>query len=229
MNEISEKRIDATLNYLNVLEKETIDLSEPTKVFKILEYKRYTKSSDSGNYVFINDLNDEVLYVGVSVEIRKRMNAHTTYWTSKSSLCYNLFLKLGDKDKVLKFLENVKVMFWQEEDEFKQDFLEKYLICVLKPIFNKSRAKHSTIEMPFKLKEDFINKLRAKEKKIELGLNKKFYGDLKVIRIANNNEREDNFLLSCSCGSVVRYDRKDLVGGKALSCKGVNRGRHKID
>jgi len=155
------------------LEKETIDLSEPTKVFKILDYKRHTQKSDSGNYVFVNALNNEVLYVGVSVEIRKRMNAHATYWTSTSSLCYNLLLKLGGKDEALEFLENVKVVFWQEEDEFKQDFLEKYLICVLKPVFNKSRAKHSTIEMPFKLKEDFINKLRVKEKKMELELNKK--------------------------------------------------------
>lgn len=212
------------MNYLDVLEKEVINLDEPTKVFSFVDYKKHVKREDSGNYVFFNELNDEVLYVGVSVEMKKRMNTHMIYWSSGSSLCCNLLHKLGDKEKVLDFMENVKVMFWREPDEFKQDFFEKYLICVLKPIFNKKRATHSNVEITFKLKKEHINKLRVKE--IENELNERTFGDLKVIRIAKNDDGEDNFLLNCSCGSVVRYERQELLDGKILSCRGLNKGRH---
>jgi len=214
------------LDYLDVLEKEIISLDNPTKVFSLVDYKKHLKREDSGNYVFFNELNDEVLYVGVSIEIKKRMNAHMTYWGSCSSLCCNLLRKLGDKEKVLDFIKNVKVMFWRESDEFKQDFFEKYLICVLKPIFNKKRATHSNVKKTFKLKKEHVNRLRVIEIKNEL--NERVFGDLKVIRIAKKNDGEDAFLLNCSCGSIVRYERRDLLDGKILSCRGLNKGRHVI-
>lgn len=93
---------------------------------------------DSGVYVFVNERTEEIYYVGVTINLKSRMNSHQENWRRHSLYKY-LYDRHGDIDIVKDKLSEVTVMFWEEDNQYLQNLYEKYFILTLKPSFNVSR------------------------------------------------------------------------------------------
>lgn len=127
------------MHYKEVVTNKAITLGEPDLVFVMSDSYKHEKRNLSGVYVFKDGVTEEIYYVGVTGDFHKRLSQHVSKGVKDSSLRHFLFELHEEEDATEEILKETVVSFWEEENFFYQDFLEKYLICTLDPLFNSSR------------------------------------------------------------------------------------------
>lgn len=119
-----------------MVELSVLDYENPTYMLMIMKDRQF--ESDSGVYVLTDTITDEIYYVGVTGNLKNRMNSHRSSW-APYSLHNSLFDKFLDNDLVKEKLDNTVVKFWSVDNFFLQDFYEQYFILTLNPTFNRER------------------------------------------------------------------------------------------
>jgi len=109
----------------------------------------------TGGIYLIRDIeSDEIIYVGVSRDIGKRLLTHKSDKKSKGALFYKLTQKGLSDEEVKNYFAYLEVSILLEDRESYQDIIEKYLIEKHKPKYNlegiQGKRGGTAMELPVK-------------------------------------------------------------------------------
>ena len=130
------------ISYKKIISEKMIDVGNFDYKSTLCDCYKGEDLKKGGVYVLFDELYMEVVYVGVSVNLKRRLNQHNIILPKKLNGGYasKLFSEYKDKDVVKEILKQTTVKVFFEEDSLIQDLLEKYLIAIYKPKYNFARS-----------------------------------------------------------------------------------------